>query len=117
MSSPCSPPFLYMGRERRAFHFPLLPNPSAQTQLVKFEKLKSEPSSFQRFEHSQRGGTHSSTGLQNKAFHGLTGAQLLLLVSLNGEGPNTYSVSAANLQIPRVYNLKSHVGIQTSATS
>lgn len=117
VSSPCSPPLLYVGRERRAFHFPLLPNPSVQAQLVKFEKLKSEPGSFQRSERSQRGGTHSSTGLQNTAFHVLTGAQLLLLVSLNGEGPNTYSVSAANLQILHVYNPKSQVGIQMSATS
>lgn len=112
-----SPPFLYVGRERRVFLFPLLPNPSVQAQLVKFEELKSERSSFQSSECSQWGGTRSSTGLQNKASHRLTGAQLLLLVRLNGEGPNTYSVSPANLQILHVYNPASQVGIQMSARS
>lgn len=56
-------------------------------------------------------------GLKNKACHVLTGAQLLLLAKLNGEGPNTYPVSAANLQILRVYNPKSQVGVQMSARS
>lgn len=51
------------------------------------------------------------------ALHVLAGAQLLLLVMLNGEGLNTYSVSAANLQILRVYNPKSQVGVQMSARS
>lgn len=115
--SPCSPPLLYVGRERRVFLLRLLPNPSVQAQLVKFEKLKSEPSSFQRSERSQQGGTRLSMGLLKKVFHLLTGTQLLLLVRLNGEGPNTYSVSAANLQILCVYNTKSQVGVQMSARS
>lgn len=44
--SPCSPPFLRVGMERRVFLFPLLPNRSIQTQLVKPEKLISEHRQF-----------------------------------------------------------------------
>lgn len=46
-------------------------------------------------------------GLENKAFHMLTGTQLLLLVRLNGEELNTYSMSAANSQILCVLTLLS----------
>lgn len=48
-----SPPFVYLGKERRVFLFPLLPNPTIQAQLVKSEKLKSEPRNLQRSECSQ----------------------------------------------------------------
>lgn len=50
---PYPPPFVCLGKESRAFLFPLLPNPAIQAQLVKSEKLKSEPRNLQRSERSQ----------------------------------------------------------------